>query len=71
MTAYPGQTLTTLGQLCAALLDSQSWPVLIQPRTKPRSVVMPLVLRYSALDYWATREPQIMNMRLKSGEIAL
>ena len=26
MTAYPCQTWTTLGQLCAALLDSQSRP---------------------------------------------
>uniref|UniRef100_A0A4W5K0M5 CCM2 scaffold protein n=1 Tax=Hucho hucho TaxID=62062 RepID=A0A4W5K0M5_9TELE len=31
MTAYPGQTQTTLGQLCAALWDSQSRPDLIQP----------------------------------------
>jgi hypothetical protein len=31
MMAYPGQTRTTLGQLCAALLDSQSRPDEIQP----------------------------------------
>jgi hypothetical protein len=29
MTAYPGQTRATLGQLCAALWDSQSQPVVI------------------------------------------
>jgi hypothetical protein len=30
MTAYTGQTWTMLGQLCAALWDSQSQPVVIQ-----------------------------------------
>ena len=46
MTAYPGQTLTRtmLGQLCAALWDSQS-----QPGIEPGSEVMPLALRCSAL----------------------
>ena len=48
MMAYPGQTLTltTLGQLCAALWDSQSWPGIV-----PGSVVMPL-------DRCAIQEPQ-------------
>jgi hypothetical protein len=52
MTAYAGQTLTraTLGQLCAALWDSQSRPVGIQPGIEPGSVVTPLALRCSALD---------------------
>ena len=51
MTAYPGQTQTrtTLGQLCAALWDSQSRPVVIQPGIEPGSIVTPLVLRCSAL----------------------
>uniref|UniRef100_A0A4W5LGP4 Nuclear receptor coactivator n=1 Tax=Hucho hucho TaxID=62062 RepID=A0A4W5LGP4_9TELE len=35
MTAYPGQTWTTLGQLCAALWDSQSRPDVIQPGFEP------------------------------------
>ncbi|KAK6303582.1 hypothetical protein J4Q44_G00260360 [Coregonus suidteri] len=35
MTAYTSQTRTTLGQLCAALWDSQSRPVVIQPGIKP------------------------------------
>ena len=52
MTAYPGQTLTQtmLGQLCAALWDSQSWSVVIQPRIEPGSVVTTLALRYSAIE---------------------
>ena len=58
--AYPSQTLsrTTLGQLCAALWDSQSLPVVIQPGIEPGSVVTPLTLRCSALDavHCATRE---------------
>ena len=56
MTAYPGQTLTrtTLGQLCAALWDSQSRTVEIQPGIKPGSVVTPLALRCSALNRCAT-----------------
>jgi hypothetical protein len=49
-TAYPCQ-------LCAALLDSQSRPVVIQPGIKPGSVVMALALSCSALDRCATREP--------------
>jgi hypothetical protein len=59
MTAYPGQTLTrtTLGQLCAALWDSQSQSVVIQPGIEPESVVMPLALRCSALDRCVTRDP--------------
>jgi hypothetical protein len=57
MTAYPGQTRTTLGQLCAALWDSQSRLDVIQPGFEPGTVVMPLALRYSALDHCATREP--------------
>ena len=37
MTAYPVQTLTqtTLGQLCTALWDSQSQPVVMQPEIEP------------------------------------
>ena len=31
MTSYPGQTRTTLGQLCSALWDFQSRPDVIQP----------------------------------------
>uniref|UniRef100_A0A8K9Y2T5 C3H1-type domain-containing protein n=1 Tax=Oncorhynchus mykiss TaxID=8022 RepID=A0A8K9Y2T5_ONCMY len=38
MMAYPGQTRTALGQLCAALWDSQSRLVVIQPGIGPRSV---------------------------------
>ena len=56
--AYPGQTLTwtTLGQLCAALWDSQSRPVVIQPGIEPGSLVAPLALRCSALDRCSTQE---------------
>jgi hypothetical protein len=50
MTVYPGQTRTTLGQLCAALWDSQSQPDVIQPGFESGTVVTPLVLRSSALD---------------------
>ena len=57
MTAYPNLTLTTLGQLCVALWDSQSLPVVIQPGIEPGSVVIPLALRCSALDCCATQEP--------------
>ena len=32
---YTGQTRTTMGQLCTALWDSQSRPVVIQPEFKP------------------------------------
>ena len=58
MTAYPSQTLTwtTPGKLCTALWDSQSLPDVIQPGFKPGTVVMPLALRYSALDCCATRD---------------
>ena len=59
MTAYPGQTSwMTLGQLCAALWDSQSQPGVIQPGFEPGTVVTPLALRCSVLDRCATREPQ-------------
>jgi hypothetical protein len=63
MAAYPGQTLTqtTLGQLCAALWDSKSQPVVIQPGIKPGSVVTLLALRCSAVDCCATREPKLDN----------
>jgi hypothetical protein len=57
MTAYPGQTRTTLGQLCASLWDSQSRPDVIQPGFEPETAVMPLALRCSALDSCNTREP--------------
>ena len=56
MTAYPGQTRTTLGQLCAALWDSQSQPDVMQPGFEPGTAVMPLVLRCSVLDHCATLE---------------
>ena len=59
MTAYPGQTRTTLGQLCAALWDSQSRPDVTQPGFKPGTVVMHLALRCSALDHCATLEPLV------------
>ena len=59
MMAYPSQTLTriTLGQLLAALWDSHSRPVVIQPGIEPRSVVTSLALRYSAVVRCDTREP--------------
>ena len=47
----------SLGQLCAALWDSQARPVVIQPGIEPGSVVTSLALRCSALDRCATREP--------------
>jgi hypothetical protein len=50
MTAYSVQTRMTLGQLCAALWDSKSWPDVIQPGFKPGTLVTPLALRRSALD---------------------
>ena len=43
-----GQTRTRLGQLCAALWDSQSRPDVIQPGFEPGTVVTPLALRCSA-----------------------
>jgi hypothetical protein len=54
MTADPGQTQTTLGQLGATLSDSQSQSGVIQPGIEPGSVVTPLALRCSALDRSAT-----------------
>jgi hypothetical protein len=57
MTAYPGQTLTIVGQLCAALWDSKSRLVVMQPGIKPGSVLTPLELICSALDRCATCEP--------------
>jgi hypothetical protein len=57
MTANPGQTRMTLGQLCTALWDCQSQLVVIQPRIEPGSIVTPLALRCSALDCCATRKP--------------
>ena len=50
MTAYPGQTRTTLSQLCAALWDSQSRPDVVQPGFEPGTVMSPLELRCSALN---------------------
>ena len=38
MTAYPDQTRTTLGQLCAAIWDSQSQTVVIQAELEPDAV---------------------------------
>ena len=57
MTAYPGQTRTTLGQVYHALWDSHSQPDVIQPGFEPGTVVTPLALRCSALDRCATQEP--------------
>ena len=62
------QTRTTLGQLCAALWESQSQPVVIQPGIKPGSVVKPLALRCNALDRCATQEPKpLRGFKLKFG----
>ena len=36
MTTYPGETRMTLGQLCAALWDFQSWPDVITARIRTR-----------------------------------
>jgi hypothetical protein len=58
MTAYPSQTRMTLGQLCTALWDSQSWPDVIHPGFEPGTVVKPLALRCSALHCCATRETE-------------
>ena len=61
----PPLTRTTLGQLCSILWDSQSQPVVTQPRIEPGSVVTPLALR-------CTREAQytivfsIENVYVKS-----
>ena len=52
MMAYPGQTLTTLGQLCATI----SRPVVKEPGIELGSVVTPIALRCSVLDCCATRE---------------
>ena len=57
MTPYPSQ-------LCTALWDSRSGPVVIQPGIEPRSVVTLLALRCSALDCCATREPrELLDIR--------
>jgi hypothetical protein len=58
MTAYSGQTQTTLGQLCSTLWNSQWQPVVIQPEIKPGSVVTPLALRCITLHHCATQEPK-------------
>ena len=52
MTAYSGQIRMTLGQLSAALWDSQSLPDVIQPGFEPGTIVTPLALRCSALDHY-------------------
>jgi hypothetical protein len=57
MTAYPGQTRTMLGQFCASLWDSQSWPDMTEPGFDPGTIVTPLSLGCSAFDNCATREP--------------
>ena len=61
MMAYPGQILTRtmLGQLCAALWDSQSRLDVIQLVIETLSLGTPLALRCSALDHCATREPHV------------
>jgi hypothetical protein len=63
MTVYPCQTWTMLGQLCAALWDSQSRPEVLQPGFEPGTVVTSLALRCSALDRCATREPEFDYVR--------
>ena len=45
MTTYTGQTRTTLGQVCTALWDSRSRPVVIEPVIEPGSVVTAAPLR--------------------------
>ena len=62
-------TWTTLGQLCTALWDSQSRPVVIQPGNEPGSVVTPLALRSSALDHCATWE-HLVAAELTNGGIS-
>ena len=57
MASYTGQTRTALGQLCAALWDSQSRPDVLQSGFGPGTVVTPLALRCSAVDRCVTREP--------------
>ena len=64
MTAYHGQTRTTLGQLCAALWDSQAQPDVIGTGLEPGNIVMPLALRCSALDRCATWESKSCLKRL-------
>ena len=64
MMADTGQTIRTLGQLCAALWDSQTWLVVIQPGIEPGSVVTPLALRCSALDPCAIWEIRICRCSL-------
>jgi hypothetical protein len=68
MTAHPGQILTqtTLGQLCAALWDSQSHPGVIQPAIEPGSVVTPQALRCSTLDRCATQELMCWVFRMSN-----
>ena len=66
MMAYPGQTRTTLGQLCAALWDSQSRADVTQPGSEPGSVVMPLALRCSALERCASQEPKWRSLPNKN-----
>jgi hypothetical protein len=58
---YPGQTQTTLVQLCTALWDSQSRAVVIQAGIKPGSIVKPPALRCRVLDHCATRESEKMH----------
>ena len=61
MMAYPGQTRTPLGQLCAALWDSQSRLNVTQPGFEPGTLVTPLEMH--ALNHCATREPKIIACR--------
>ena len=63
MTVYPAKTLTQtmLGELCAALWDSQSRPVVIQPGIELGSVVTPLALRCSPLDRCSTRDAGLLG----------
>jgi hypothetical protein len=62
----------TLGQLCAALWDSQSRTVVIQPGIEPVSVVTRLALRCSALDHRPTQEPKsgvlLLEFNMSEGE---
>ena len=62
---------TTLGQLCAALSDSQSRPDVMQPGFEPGTVVTHLALRCSALDRCATRVPNFFNLRMMEATLFL
>ena len=60
----PPLTQAKLGQLCAALWDSRSRPVVTQPGIEPGSEVTPQVLRCSSFDRCATQEALSWNFYL-------